>query len=375
MIFIYKFRPDKGAPTVLVGGGRIGSHLVINNAARAEGRRLNIARIVEMAGQDFVVNSLRGVAKDTGQQMEIEPVGDSAVRVNGQAIGLYVPKDGEGILYELYKREGIQRVIEATGKRVDADAARIHTRESGVKQVLVTANAKGKGSKNILVGINEQDYDPALHDVVGGASCTTGSGAPTVKAMDEAFGVECFSLTTIHAHTGDELKTLRKRRQAGTRPTLLEAVDHSTQEATGAAQGIVELVPSVRGKLLDAISFRVPVENGSATILDFVLKSETDAHRVLESLSGISRQSPRLLAIPDDLRFDEKQDKFISPSMASTSGVLGYKTSGVLSSIICKGKMCRIIINYDNEAGPPDAYLDLGLFTEGRLSEDEEKAA
>ena len=157
---------------------------------------------------------------------------------------------------------GVEIVVESTGRFTDANDAKKHLRGS-VKKVIISAPAKNE-DVTIVLGVNDGMYDPAKHNIISNASCTTNCLAPLVKVLNDSFGIEKGSMTTIHSYTNDQTvldfphKDLRRARAAAV---------NMIPTTTGAAKAIGLVVPELRGKL-DGYSMRVPTPNVS--VVDFV---------------------------------------------------------------------------------------------------------
>jgi glyceraldehyde 3-phosphate dehydrogenase len=213
-----------------------------------------------------------------------------AIIVNDRAIKAVSIPDPAAISWaEL----GADVVIESTGRFRSRDDAALHLK-SGARKVLISAPGKG-ADLTVVIGINDGDYDPAVHDIISNASCTTNCVAPMAKVLHDAFGLVHGLMTTVHAYTGDQMlldgphKDLRRARSAAISivPTT-----------TGAARTTGLVIPELAGRL-DGVAVRVPVEDGSLTDLTVVLTRDVTAEEVNEafrqaadgSLAGILRYS------------------------------------------------------------------------------------
>jgi len=169
---------------------------------------------------------------------------------------------------------GVDIVLESTGRFTDADKAALHL-QAGAKKVIISAPAKGE-VKTIVLGVNDQEYDPAAHHILSNASCTTNCLAPMCKVLDESFGIVRGFMTTIHSYTNDQVildfphKDLRRTRAAAL---------NMIPTTTGAAKAIGEVLPSLKGKL-NGYAMRVPTPTGSATDLTVELKKKTTAEEI-----------------------------------------------------------------------------------------------
>jgi glyceraldehyde 3-phosphate dehydrogenase len=245
---------------------------------------------------------------------------------------------------------GADIVVESTGKFRTRDGAALHLK-SGARKVLISAPGKGVDA-TIVLGVNDQAYDPLRHDVISNASCTTNCVAPMVKVLHDAFGVERGFMTTVHAYTGDQNlidgphKDLRRARSAAV---------NIVPTTTGAARAVGEVIPALAGKL-GGVAIRVPVEDGSLTDLTAVLSREVTAENVNEAfataafgpLNGILRYSTRPIVSRD---------------------VIGDPASCVFDAELTEaaGTLVKIFGWYDNEWGYAARLADLAAVVGARL--------
>src|SRR5437762_8257050 len=196
---------------------------------------------------------------------EIEATADSLI-VNGHTIKVISQRDPAQIPWGDL---GVELVIESTGLFTDAEKAAAHLR-GGAKKVIISAPAKGE-DLTIVLGVNENMYDPAKHTIVSNASCTTNCLAPTAKILNDAFGIERGLMNTIHSYTNDQRildqvhKDLRRARTAGSNiiPTT-----------TGAARALSLVIPELKGRF-DGMSLRVPTV--TVSMVDFVITTRKEA--------------------------------------------------------------------------------------------------
>src|SRR5262245_34332569 len=179
-----------------------------------------------------------------------------------------------------WKDLGVEVVFESTGKFTDRDAAAKHL-AAGAKRVIITAPAK-KPDVSVVMGVNHETYDPAKHQIVSNASCTTNCLAPVAKVLHETFGLKKGWMTTIHSYTNDQQlldlphKDLRRARAAA-----LSMIPTTT----GAATAVGEVLPALKGKL-DGISVRVPTPNVSMVDLSAILDQKATAGDVNAALKS-----------------------------------------------------------------------------------------
>jgi glyceraldehyde 3-phosphate dehydrogenase len=222
---------------------------------------------------------------------DVKAMADSII-VNGREIKVFAEKDPTNIPWD---KHGVAVVVESTGKFKKKEEALRHVR-GPVKKVIFSAPASDPDA-TIVLGVNEQIYDPAKHHVLSNASCTTNCVAPVSKVLHEAFGIEKGFMTTIHSYTNDQRildqphKDLRRARAAAV---------SQIPTTTGAAKAVGVVLPELKGKI-DGISIRVPTPNVSLVDLVAVLKKkitekevneafETAANGKLKGILGVSHE-------------------------------------------------------------------------------------
>ena len=209
----------------------------------------------------------------------VEHTQDSLI-IDGRPVPVLSERDPAAIDWG---KLGADVVIESTGKFRSREGAALHLK-GGARKVLISAPGKG-ADLTVVLGVNDGAYDPARHDVISNASCTTNCVAPMAKVLHDAFGLERGLMTTVHAYTGDQMlldgphKDLRRGRSAAVSivPTT-----------TGAAAATGEVIPALAGKL-DGVALRVPVEDGSLTDLAAVLSRDVTAEAVNEAFAAAAR--------------------------------------------------------------------------------------
>src|SRR3989339_1020269 len=216
-----------------------------------------------------------------------------------------------------WKALGVEIVIECTGLFTDSEKAKGHL-AAGAKKVLISAPGKGE-VKTLLMGVNENEYDPAKHAIVSNASCTTNCLAPLVHVLlKEGFGIETGLMTTIHSYTATQ-KTVdgpSKKDWRGGRAAAINIIPSST----GAAKAVGEVLPQVKGKLT-GMSFRVPTANVS--VVDLTFRSEKDTS--IQEIDALMKKA----------------------SETYLKGILGYTNEEVVSSDFVKDERSSI---YDSKA-------------------------
>lgn len=268
---------------------------------------------------------------------------DSTITVDGDEIRVFSERDPSLIPWE---EVGAEIVIESTGRFTKAEDAQKHLRGT-VKKVVISAPAKGE-DVTIVLGVNENVYDPASHHIISNASCTTNCLAPVAKVIHEKFGIRSALMNTIHSYTNDQQlldlphKDLRRARAAA-----LSMIPTST----GAAKAVALVIPELKGKF-DGISVRVPTPNVSLVDVVMNVEKETsteEVNRVLkdaanEELSGI-------------LGFSEEPLVSIDYRGDSRSSIVDAENTKVIG-----GTAVKILSWYDNEWGYSCRVRDLVKF-------------
>jgi glyceraldehyde 3-phosphate dehydrogenase len=273
---------------------------------------------------------------------EVKVEGDS-ISVNGKKIKIFAIKDPAAIDWSSV---GAQIVIESTGRFTDASEASKHLHGT-VKKVIISAPAKNEDI-TIVLGVNDNMYDPAKHNIISNASCTTNCLAPVTKVLHEKFGIEKGSMTTIHSYTNDQNvldfphKDLRRARAAAL---------NMIPTTTGAAKAIGLVMPELKGKL-DGYSMRVPTPNVSVVDLVAVLKTNTTAEAVNSALKEAA-------AGPLKGILGYTEDPVVSSDMLHNpnSSIVDGQLTKVLD-----GNLLKVVAWYDNEWGYSMRVVDLVEF-------------
>jgi glyceraldehyde 3-phosphate dehydrogenase len=246
---------------------------------------------------------------------------------------------------------GVDIVIESTGFFTDATRARSHI-DAGARKVIISAPATNEDI-TVCMGVNHTAYNPAEHQVISNASCTTNCLAPVAKVLNSSFGIEVGLMTTVHAYTTDQVildaphRDLRRARAAG-----LSIIPTST----GAAKAMSLVMPELKGKL-NGISLRVPVSDVSLVDLTAQLAKSVTAEEINAELRGAANGSlSGILAVSDEplVSIDFLHDSHSSTVDALSTMVIGDRTVKVLAW-------------YDNEWGYSCRVVDLAEHIAGRL--------
>ncbi len=270
--------------------------------------------------------------------MDVTADGDS-IRAGSQTIRMLAERDPAALPW---RELGVDVVLESTGRFTKAADARKHL-EAGARKVVISAPATDEDI-TIVLGVNDDAYDPARHDIVSNASCTTNCVAPMAKVLLDSFGIVRGLMTTVHAYTSDQVlqdfphKDLRRARAAA---------QNIIPTSTGAAKATALVLPELKGKL-DGISMRVPVIDGSVT--DLVVELERDVTAA------------------------EVNAAYRAAADGSLKGYLHYTSDPIVSSDIVRspysctfdslltmanGKLVKVIGWYDNEWGYSNRLADL----------------
>src|SRR5262245_7675686 len=269
---------------------------------------------------------------------EVE-IGEGSIRVGDGEIKMLAERDPAALPWSDL---GVDVVLESTGFFTDRDGAQKHL-DAGAKKVVISAPATNPDI-TLVLGVNDDAYEPSAHHVVSNASCTTNCVAPMAKVLHDAFGIEQGFMTTIHAYTGDQMlldgphKDLRRARSAAV---------NIVPTSTGAARATGEVIPSLKGRL-DGVAVRVPVDDGSLTDLAALLSVPVTADEVNEAfrqaaqgrLAGVLHYSTHPLVSRD---------------------IIGHRASCVFDSQLtaASGRLVKVFGWYDNEWGYSCRLADL----------------
>ena len=242
-----------------------------------------------------------------------------------------------------WKDLGVDIVVESTGLFRKREQAAMHL-QAGAKKVIISAPATGPDI-TIVMGVNHKKYDPAKHDIISNASCTTNCYAPVTKVIMEKFGIVKGLMTTVHAYTNDQRildlphKDLRRARAAGVSmiPTT-----------TGAAKAVGEVIPELKGKL-NAMSIRVPVPNVALVDAVYEVEKNVTAEEVNAALKEAAEGELKGI-----LAYEEKP--LVSHDYNHTSV---SSTVDALSTMVVEGNMVKVLAWYDNEWGFSNRVVDL----------------
>jgi glyceraldehyde 3-phosphate dehydrogenase len=267
---------------------------------------------------------------------------ENSLTVDGKTIKVFAERDPSKLDWASV---GAEIVIESTGFFTDAEKAKAHL-GSTVKKVIISAPASNE-DLTVVLGVNEGKYDPAKHNIISNASCTTNCLAPVVKVLHDTFNITSGIMTTIHSYTNDQVildtphKDLRRARAAA-----LSMIPSST----GAAKALKLVIPEMDGKL-DGFAIRVPTPNVSVVDLTFVTEKPIDAKSINAALK-VAAEGP----LKGILGYTDEE--------LVSSDFKGNPLSSIVDSKLTKaiGNTGKVISWYDNEWGYSNRVRDLILF-------------
>ncbi len=273
---------------------------------------------------------------------------DDALIIDGREIKVLQAKDPATLPWG---DMGVDIVLESTGIFTDADKARAHI-QAGAKKVIISAPAKGEDI-TIVLGVNEDKYDPENHHVISNASCTTNCLAPAAKVVHDAFGIERGLMNTIHSYTNDQRildvahKDPRRARAAG---------QNIIPTTTGAAKALALVIPDLKGKF-DGFSLRVPTP--TVSVVDFTadVSKATSADKINDAFRAAEEGPMKgILGVSDEplVSSDFRGDSRSSIIDSASTMVLG-------------GTMVKVIAWYDNEWGYSSRCADLVSLVASKL--------
>ncbi|MGN6593931.1 MAG: type I glyceraldehyde-3-phosphate dehydrogenase [Terriglobales bacterium] len=310
------------------GFGRIGRNLF---RAALGNPRFEIVALNDITSPDMLAHLLKydSVLGDLKAPVE---AGEGSITVGGRAIPISSEPDPEKIDWS---RHGVEVVVECSGKFANAAGATKHLRGT-VKKVVLSAPAPD-AEVTIVLGVNDQAYDPARHRIISNASCTTNCLAPVAKVLHDRFHIVAGSMTTVHSYTNDQrILDLPHKDKRRARAAAINMIPTST----GAAKALHLVIPELKGKL-DGFSLRVPTPNVSVVDLVVWVEKETTPEAVNQAFEAAAAGPMRGILgveheelVSTDFRGDER------------SSIVDAKLTRVIG-----GRCVKVIAWYDNEWG------------------------
>ncbi len=324
------------------GFGRIGRNTFKVILEKYPGE-LEIAAINDLTDANTLAHLLRydSLFGKFNGTIEVE---ENNLIVNGKKIEILAERDPGNIDW---KARGVEIVLESTGLFTKREKAEVHITKGGAKKVLISAPASNEDI-TVVLGVNEDKYDPVRHNIVSNASCTTNCLAPVAKVINDSFGIAKGLMTTVHSYTNDQKildlphGDLRRARAAGMSiiPTK-----------SGAAKAIGLVIPELDGRL-NGFAYRVPTPDVS--VVDLVVEVETPVTR--EEVNAVLKAAAEG-GMKGILDYSEEQLVSIDYKGDPASSIVDAP-----STMVLEGNMVKVVSWYDNEWGFSNRYADLAAF-------------
>ena len=318
------------------GFGRIGRNFF--RAALARGADIQLVGVNDLTDNAVLAHLLKYDSILGRLPHEVKASADE-ISVGGQTFKVLVERDPSKLPWG---NLGADVVLESTGLFTDAEKAKAHI-AGGAKKVIISAPAKNEDI-TIVMGVNDDTYDPTAHTIISNASCTTNCLAPMAKVLHEALTIERGLMTTIHAYTQDQnLQDGPHRDLRRARAAAINIVPTST----GAAKAIGLVLPELKGKL-DGYALRVPVPNGSAIDLTFTASRETSVEEVNQAMKAAAEGPLQGIISYTD-------DPIVSTDIVTDPASCIFDSG--LTKVI--GDHVKVVGWYDNEWGYSNRIVDL----------------
>jgi glyceraldehyde 3-phosphate dehydrogenase len=318
------------------GFGRIGRNVL---RAALNNSNIDVVAVNDLTDANMLAHLLKYDSVHGKLNAEVSVNGNNLV-VNGKEIIVKAERNPADLAWGDL---GVEVVIESTGRFTKREDAAKHI-EAGAKKVVISAPANNE-DLTIVMGVNEEQYDPANHHVLSNASCTTNCLAPFAKVLHEKFGIKRGMMTTIHSYTNDQQildlphKDYRRARAAA---------ENMIPTTTGAAKAVALVLPELKGKL-NGMAVRVPTPNVSLVDLVAELDKEVTAEDVNAALRAAAEGELKGI-----LQYSEEplvsKDYNGDPHSSSVDG---------LSTMVMEGNMVKVVSWYDNETGYSTRVVDL----------------
>ncbi|MEW2385020.1 type I glyceraldehyde-3-phosphate dehydrogenase [Micromonospora sp. NPDC047707] len=318
------------------GFGRIGRNFF--RAVLASGADIEVVAVNDLTDNATLAHLVKYDSILGRLPQEVKATADE-ITVGGRTIKAYAEKDPAALPWG---EVGADVVIESTGFFTDGTKAKAHI-DGGAKKVIISAPAKNE-DVTVVMGVNQDQYDPAKHTIISNASCTTNCLAPMAKVLHDTFGIQQGLMTTIHAYTQDQNlqdaphKDLRRARAAA-----LNIVPTST----GAAKAIGLVLPDLKGKL-DGYALRVPIPTGSTTDLTVTVGRETSVDEVNAAMKAAADGPLRGILVYNE-------DPIVSTDIVTDPASCIFDAP--LTKVI--GNQVKVVGWYDNEWGYSNRLVDL----------------
>lgn len=319
------------------GFGRIGRDVVRSIFERKEKDlevvAINFSSDIETNAHLFKYDSLYGKFDGT-----IEATENSFI-INGKTVKIVNDRNPANLPW---KELGVELVIDSTGAFKDEAGLGKHI-EAGAKKVILTA--PGKGIKTIVMGVNDDSYDPEKDNIISNASCTTNCLAPMAKVIDDKFGIKRGLMTTIHAYTGDQ--NIHDNKHKDLRRARAAAIN-LVPTTTGAAKAVALVLPQLEGKL-NGYAVRVPIPTVSLTDLTVELEKNTSVDEINAAIKEASENEMK-----DILGYSDEKLVSIDFQGDPRSSIFDADLTSVID-----GNFVKVVSWYDNEWGYSQRVVDL----------------
>ncbi|MDO5027462.1 MAG: type I glyceraldehyde-3-phosphate dehydrogenase [Tissierellia bacterium] len=328
------------------GFGRIGRNVIrgmfLRDDLDYELVQLNASGDWKMLAHLFKYDSIYGEFPGTVEVVE------EGLEINGKLVKISDNRNPEEIPW---KENGVEIVIDSTGAFNSKAGGEKHIK-AGAKKVILTAPA-GDADLTVVLGVNDDVYDPSKHHVISNASCTTNCLAPVAKVIHEAFGIERGLMTTVHAYTNDQ-KILDNKHKSDFRRARA-AAENIIPTSTGAAKAVGLVLPELNGKLT-GMALRVPVAKGSIVDATFEVKEDVTAEQVNEAIKKAAEGPLKGILAYTDL------------PIVSTD-IVGKPESSIFDSefTMVKDRLVKVLSWYDNEWGYSQRVVDLANLVAQKL--------
>jgi glyceraldehyde 3-phosphate dehydrogenase len=321
------------------GFGRIGRNFL--RAVLDAGADIEVVAANDLASPEANAHLLKYDSTFGVLKHEVK-VSEDTIAVGPHTFKSYSEKDPANLPWG---QLGVDVVIESTGRFTDGEKAKAHL-AAGAKRVIISAPGTNVDA-TFVVGVNDNTYDPAKHQIVSNASCTTNCFVPMIKVLDDAFGVEKGLMTTVHGYTNDQNildlvhKDLRRARAAA---------QNIIPTSTGAARATSLVIPSMKGRL-DGSSLRVPVQDGSITDFTGILGREVTVEEINDAFKKAATTGPlsKVLVYTDE--------PIVSSDIVGSPASCTFDSKLTMAS----GSLVKIFGWYDNEWGFSNRLVDLAL--------------
>jgi len=327
------------------GFGRVG-RLTLRAVNQYHKGKLEVAAVNDLADAKINAHLLKWDSTYGPYPGEVKAAEDS-IMVDGKPVKVLAERDPANINW---RDLGVDVVLESTGLFTDATKAAAHLK-GGAKKVLISAPARNEDI-TIVLGVNEDQYQPDKHNIISNASCTTNCIAPVVKVLHQSFGFEKGLMTTIHSYTNDQklLDTFHKDPRRA-RAAALNIIPTTT----GAARAVTQVIPELKGKL-HGLAFRVPTATVSVVDLVCDLEKEVTVEQVNQAFEKAAAGNLKGI-------LECCQEELVSMDF---KGNPASSIVDALGTMVIAGNMVKVLSWYDNEWGYSCRLADLAQYVVGK---------